>query len=297
MREYVVRLAQRQLVCLAFAGTLAFPLYLVTPASPRAQGVTQVVGIARVVDGDTIVINAVRIRLEGIDAPESTQACGKSPAPAVDTASSLWPLRPFGQPHMLGKPERSTDPAADQIAEQSSAIPSPRPSVHPSQQWACGTAATRYLSRLIGHSEVRCDDLGPDKYHRTLGRCFVGAINVNAAMVRAGFAWAYVKYSKDYVALEAAARAERIGIWQGEAMPAWDYRRRAWETAEVVAPAGCTIKGNVSASGKVYHMPWNTWYDKVRMELGRNGQPSGGKRWFCHEQEALDAGWRPALTR
>jgi endonuclease YncB( thermonuclease family) len=269
MREYVVRVAQRQLVCLAFAGTLAFPLYLVTPSSPRAQGTSQVVGIARVVDGDTLVINDVRVRLEGIDAPESTQACGKTiNRPTTPTGSQL----PFGAPQMLGRPEGLTE------------------------QWACGTAATRHLARMIGHAEVRCDDLGPDKYGRTLGRCFVGQLNLNAAMVRDGYAWAYVKYSRDYVGLEAEARLARVGIWQGDAMPAWDYRKRAWETAEVVAPAGCTIKGNVSGSGKVYHLPWNTWYDKVKMEPGRDGL-AGGKRWFCSEQEAMDAGWRPALTR
>jgi endonuclease YncB( thermonuclease family) len=272
MREYVVRKAQRQLVCLAFAGTLASILYLVTPTSPKAQGVSQVVGNARVVDGDTIVIDGVRIRLEGIDAPETTQTCGASTSDQVSAA----PAPPFGQPNMLGRP--------DKVSQQSG------------HSWACGTAATRHLARLIGHAEVRCDDLGPDKYGRTLGRCFVGPLNLNAAMVRDGFAWAYVKYSKDYVNLEAGARTARVGIWQGDAMPAWDYRKRAWETAEVVAPAGCTIKGNVSASGKVYHMPWNTWYDKVRMEPGRDGL-AGGKRWFCSEQDAMAAGWRPALTR
>jgi endonuclease YncB( thermonuclease family) len=276
MREYVVRLAQRQLVCLAFAGTLASILYLVTPTSLRAQAREQVVGIPRVVDGDTIVINQVRIRLEGIDAPESTQACGKTDADPAPSA----PGPRFGQPNMLGRPDR--------VAQQSG------------DTWACGLEATRHLARMIGHAEVRCDDLGPDKYGRTLGRCFVGQLNLNAAMVRDGYAWAYVKYSKDYVTLEAEARAARVGIWQGDAMPAWDYRRRAWETAEVVAPAGCTIKGNVSASGKVYHMPWNTWYEKVKMEPSRANSETGlvgGKRWFCSEQDAMAAGWRPALTR
>jgi endonuclease YncB( thermonuclease family) len=272
MREYVVRLAQRQLVCLAFAGTLASILYLVTPSSTRAQNPTQVVGNARVVDGDTIVIGEVRIRLEGIDAPESTQACGK----AISNSPPLAAAPPFGQPNLLGGPDRA--------------------SAQSGNSWACGLEATRHLARMIGHAEVHCDDLGPDKYGRTLGRCFVGQLNLNAAMVRDGYAWAYVKYSRDYISLEAEARAARAGIWQGDAMPAWDYRRRAWETAAVVTPAGCTIKGNVSASGKVYHMPWNTWYDKVRMEPGRDGL-AGGKRWFCSEQEAMDAGWRPALTR
>jgi endonuclease YncB( thermonuclease family) len=277
MREYVVRIAQRQLVCLAFAGTLASILYLVTPTSPKAQGLSQVIGSARVVDGDTIVINEVRIRLEGIDAPESTQACEKAKSDAAPPAPAL----PFGQPNMLGKPDRPGNQWAP-------------------NQWACGIAATRHLAHMIGHAEVRCDDLGPDKYGRTLGRCFVGTLNLNAAMVRDGYAWAYVKYSKDYVSLEAEARTARVGIWQGDAMPAWDYRKRAWETAAVVTPAGCTIKGNVSASGKVYHMPWNTWYEKVKMEPSRATTETGlagGKRWFCSEQDAIDAGWRPALTR
>lgn len=34
-----------------------------------------IVGTARVVDGDTIVVEGVTIRLEGIDAPEHAQTC------------------------------------------------------------------------------------------------------------------------------------------------------------------------------------------------------------------------------
>jgi endonuclease YncB( thermonuclease family) len=269
MREYIVRVALRQLACLAFAGILALPLYLVTPSSLRAQYQPQVVGLARVVDGDTIVIGDLRIRLEGIDAPESTQACGRALAAPANRP-------PPGNPSMLGNPVSSDAPA---------------------ETWACGTEATRHLARLTRHAEVRCDDLGLDKYGRTLGRCFAGATNLNAAMVRDGYAWAYVQYSTAYVEQEALARAARIGIWQGDATPAWEYRKRAWQTAEQVAPKpGCTIKGNVSASGKVYHMPWNTWYEKVRMEPGRDGL-ANGKRWFCNEREATDAGWRPASVR
>ena len=33
------------------------------------------VGIARVVDGDTLTIGAAKIRLQGIDAPETDQVC------------------------------------------------------------------------------------------------------------------------------------------------------------------------------------------------------------------------------
>jgi endonuclease YncB( thermonuclease family) len=244
MREYIVQVALRQLGCLAFAGVLAGPLYLITPSPLRASYGGQVVGVPRIVDGDTLVIGEVRVRLEGIDAPETTQTC--SDAEGVT--------------------------------------------------WRCGDEATRHLASLIGGREVRCDDLGPDRYRRTLGRCFVGSLNLNAEMVRAGLAWAFIRYSAAYVAAEAVARAAGVGVWKGDAVAPWDFRRRVWETAEAMAPGGCTIKGNVNANGRVYHMPWNTWYDKVRMEPGRDG-PAGGKRWFCSELEAQEAGWRPALSR
>ena len=79
----------------------------------------------------------------------------------------------------------------------------------------------------------------------------------------------------------------RIGIWQGEAQPAWEYRAQRWTGAEPKAPQGCAIKGNVTANGKIYHMPWSPWYAQIKMD------PDKGRRWFCTEAEALAAGWRP----
>ena len=40
-----------------------------------SNGFAEVTGIPRVVDGDTIVIGEIRIRLHGIDAPEQQQRC------------------------------------------------------------------------------------------------------------------------------------------------------------------------------------------------------------------------------
>ena len=244
MREYVKRLMARQLAGLALAGLLVMPLVGLGSSHTSANKDDLIQGDLRVVDGDTIVLGATRIRLEGIDAPETTQACGRR----------------------IGG------------------------------TWRCGDEATRQLVRLIGKEPVRCEDQGLDKYGRTLGRCFAGSINLNAEMVRTGYAWAFVRYSKAYVAQEAEARSAGAGIWQGEAMPAWEYRARAWTVAETQAPNGCTIKGNVTTSGRIYHMPWSPWYEKVRMDEEGRGSPKG-KRWFCSEDEAIAAGWRPALTR
>lgn len=49
----------------------------------------------------------------------------------------------------------------------------------------------------------------------------------------------------------------------------------------------CLIKGNV-ASGKIYHMPGQANYNQTQV------QPENGDKWFCSEQDAIDAGFRKA---
>jgi endonuclease YncB( thermonuclease family) len=52
-----------------------------------------------------------------------------------------------------------------------------------------------------------------DRYGRTVGRVYAGALDVNAEMVRRGAAWVFRRYSDDpdLLRLEAAARATRRG--------------------------------------------------------------------------------------
>lgn len=198
-------------------------------------------GIAHVIDGDTIQVGETRVRLDGIDAPESAQTCKRASG----------------------------------------------------EEWPCGTEATRAMRAMAEQKTIVCRNHGLDIYGRTLGTCFSGNVNVNAEMVRLGLAWAFVKYSTAYTTEEAIARRAKTGIWQGEALPAWDFRARQWAGAQIAsavqhAPQGCPIKGNVTPNGRIYHMPWGRWYAKVKMD----GHPE--KRWFCSETEAQQAGWRPS---
>jgi endonuclease YncB( thermonuclease family) len=153
--------------------------------------------------------------------------------------------------------------------------------------WACGAEATAALARAVDGKAIVCEQRGVDKYGRTLGVCFADGRDINAMMVRQGYAWAFVKYSTSYVKEETAAKAESRGIWQGPSVPAWEYRHQRWAAVEAQAPNGCAIKGNITRNGKIYHMPWSPWYAQIKME------PEKGKRWFCTEAEALAAGWRP----
>lgn len=156
------------------------------------------------------------------------------------------------------------------------------------ETWACGREAERALSQMTHGQTVLCDRKGHDKYKRTLAVCYVAGEDVNSLLVRRGLARAFVKYSAAYSAEEESARAEHLGVWQAGNIAPWDYRHERWQTAEGSAPQGCAIKGNISSHGKIYHVPWSAWYEKVKIDTAR------GERWFCSEAEALAAGWRPA---
>ncbi|MDJ0509665.1 MAG: hypothetical protein QNJ64_10490 [Crocosphaera sp.] len=52
----------------------------------------------------------------------------------------------------------------------------------------------------------------------------------------------------------------------------------------------CNIKGNISISTgrKLYHVPGQQDYENTVITTEK------GERWFCSEQEAINAGWRKA---
>lgn len=154
---------------------------------------------------------------------------------------------------------------------------------------ACGAMAAEWLRRRVAGRPITCQAVEIDRYGRSVAICRVGGGDVGAAIVEAGWATAYRRYSMAYVAQEARARAARRGIWALGFEPPADYRRERRLADVPPAPdPRCPIKGNVSASGaRIYHMPGSRAYPEVRIDA-RNGE-----RWFCAEREAVAAGWRP----
>jgi endonuclease YncB( thermonuclease family) len=66
-------------------------LTLLLVACTTAQAAEDIVGAARVVDGDTIVVQQVKVRLEGIDAPEHGQMCTANGIPwACGDNATAW---------------------------------------------------------------------------------------------------------------------------------------------------------------------------------------------------------------
>jgi endonuclease YncB( thermonuclease family) len=167
-------------------------------------------------------------------------------------------------------------------------------------EWDCGEAAADKLRSLVGSRPVTCDGRDVDDYGRTVAVCHSGETDLGAELVRAGLALAYRRFSDDYVDEEDDARFARRGAWAGDFEQPWNERngaRRASQPAASAEPSGsrCAdprIKGNVNRGGeRIYHVPGSQSYQDTVID------PSDGERWFCSEEEARNAGWRPPRRR
>ena len=89
----------------------------------------------------------------------------------------------------------------------------------------CGITAKQILIDKIGNINVECISEGKDQYKRTLAECFVNNESLSSYLVRSGYAFAYRRYSKKFVADEDFARINKIGMWSMEFDYPWDYRK------------------------------------------------------------------------
>lgn len=158
----------RRLKDMAVAGLVALALIAVVRSLPSDLP-EAVNGPAFVIDGDSLEILGVRVRLYGVDAPERTQMCDRGGA-----------------------------------------------------YWTCGQAAAAALRDRIAGRAVQCRTHGYDKYGRILATCQVAGEELNAWLVRAGWAVAFGANMR----LEAEARSAARGIWAGRFERPADWRKR-----------------------------------------------------------------------
>lgn len=92
-------------------------------------------------------------------------------------------------------------------------------------KFQCGTEATRYMQGLVaGNGPATCSIKTIDRYKRPVAVCLIQGRDLGAAMVLAGWALAFVRYSNDYVGAEADARQARRGMWAGSFEAPWEWR-------------------------------------------------------------------------
>ena len=155
-----------------------------------------------------------------------------------------------------------------------------------------GQEASAFVHDLLqGETvELEFDGSERDKYGRLLMYVYIDGESVQEMLLRKGLARvAYVyppntKYVDRYREIQAEAQKKAIGIWSIENYVQEDGFQSEFVEQENVQSSDCNIKGNLSSSGdKIYHVPGGAHYEVTKPE-----------QWFCSEEEAKAAGFRPA---
>jgi endonuclease YncB( thermonuclease family) len=93
--------------------------------------------------------------------------------------------------------------------------------------WPGGIELARMLEGLVLGKRIECEFRGRDRYGRSIGLCRADARDLGADMVGAGMAWAFTRYSSDYIDEERSAIGNRVGVHAHDCEKPWDWRARS----------------------------------------------------------------------
>lgn len=159
-----------------------------------------------------------------------------------------------------------------------------------------GDEASEFNEQMLQDSAVSLEfDEGDryDDYGRLLAYVYADGQSVQEALLTEGLARvAYIFPPNDrhvdaFEKAEANAQIDGIGVWKHE-----NYvTKRGFDASKVELTEKetneeksnkCLIKGNINRENKkIYHVPKGKYYEQTQPE-----------KWFCTEQQAIDAGFK-----
>jgi endonuclease YncB( thermonuclease family) len=92
--------------------------------------------------------------------------------------------------------------------------------------WPAAYEAEAYLGQLIGGKTVTCLPIGLPQRQETEAICRADGVDIGAAMVTGGMAYAYVPYSVRYITQESAAASANRGVHRHRCPAPWAWRAR-----------------------------------------------------------------------
>ena len=232
----------------------AIALLLMPSLAAAAPDIT---GVAKVREGDTVLIGTTRVRLGGIDAPSVDQLC-------INAQGERWTCGVS---------------ARDELAKHVDG-----------KSWTCHVRQTDRRGRQIARCEVNGEDIqkwlvrnGWALSYKQISHDY-DADETAAREEKAGM------WQGAFVApWDWRVRKKATILGARAATPPEDANATLFASASgPVAPSPeCNIKGNVNRSGEcIYHKPTSRWYAQIKMQIAK------GTRWFCSVEEAEAAGCR-----
>jgi endonuclease YncB( thermonuclease family) len=210
-------------------------------------------GPARVIDGDTVDMTGTRVRLLGIDAPESAQSCSRG-----------------GQSWACGQEATITLDA-----------------IIANQPLTCTAQGTDIYGRTLATCQAGVFDIGREMVRRGMALAASNAPEDYAAATAVAKQLSYGLWAGEFEHPEQWRAANPRSAPQLARTEILAPARR-FAAASTVSDRrytnalGCAIKGNYSRYGDlIYHLPGQRYYSQTRPE-----------RMFCTEREAMAAGFR-----
>jgi endonuclease YncB( thermonuclease family) len=224
-------------------------------AAPAAPGhASELTGVAKAIDGDTLTVGSTRVHLDGIDAPQADQPC-------LDAAGRRWTC------------------GMDARRQLSSLVDG--------KQMACETRLMTRYQRWLGVCEVA----GVDPARQMVKQGWALATDSRyeheqaAAQQAAAGLWkgSFVNPA-DWRARKQASRV----LGSRRSITPEAARGLTLSAFGAMPPApDCAIKGNINWGGAcIFHPPNGKWYRQIHLERQQ------GDRWFCTAAEARAAGCR-----
>lgn len=216
-------------------------------------------GPPRVIDGDTLVVANERIRLFGLDAPESKQSCQDSK----------------GQPYDCGVV--AAEALRKKIGSGSLQCQVKAKDLYSRNVSSCSLPGTGDIGDWLvknGHAvayrqyskEYTQDEEEAKNAHRGIWQ---GKFEIPAEWRK-----------------ENKGNKTNTGGSKSQGSSA-DIPKPSKKADVASAENGCSIKGNISGKGeRIYHVPGGRYYDAVKIEQFK------GEKFFCSEKEAEQDGFR-----
>ncbi len=234
---------------------LAYALILLSLTASAAPA-EEVSGILEIVDGDTVYVASRKIRLSGIDSPETDQTClnadGRLSKCGLESKRRLDGR--FG-----GKQLTCKLTGGDKYGRALGDC------------FHSGESMSRWMVRsgwALAFRRYSSEFVADEDYARQL------KAGLWAGAFIAPWDWRH--------------RTGRTIILGAVQVPRNAQRELLSPTVAATPPdSTCVIKANMSRNGEcIYHVPGGEFYDKLRMDI------PGPRRWFCNPAEAEAAGCR-----
>ena len=90
----------------------------------------------------------------------------------------------------------------------------------------CGALSKQKLTEKINHQKVNCKHITVDRYKRVVAECFVNNESLSRYLVKNGYAFAYRRYSDQFIQDEEYAKLNQLGLWKMKFDFPWDYRKK-----------------------------------------------------------------------